>query len=175
MNDPHAYSITVRRSNFEDDFCFEARVKGLPDLAEYGDTFEEAYNLAIDAIEATSDIFEEKGKKIPEPPEVIEDYSGRVTLRLPKSLHRSLSISAEDEGVSLNQYLVSALSCFRGYSVVSSEVNAVSGWYQHNATTFFSDVFRLSNSVERKVESLSSIKVTDFNAFKISKQIACNQ
>lgn len=174
MIDPHAYSITVRRSNFEDDFCFEARVKELPDLAEYGDTFEEAYNLAIDAIEATSNIFEEKGKKFPEPSEIIDDYSGRVTLRLPKSLHRSLSASAEDEGVSLNQYLVGALSCFHGYSCASSEASNLYGWYQYSNTTYIADVIRKKRLSEPSIKSVSSVKVTNINEFKINKQITCN-
>lgn len=174
MIDPHVYSITVRRSNFENDFCFEARVKGLPDIAEYGDTFEEAYNLAIDTIEATADIFEEKGKKIPEPPEVIDDYSGRVTLRLPKSLHRSLSAGAEDEGVSLNQYLVGALSCFHGYSCASSEASNLYGWYQYNNTTYVADVIRRIRLSEPSMKSASRVKVTNFNEFKINKQTAHN-
>lgn len=174
MIDPHAYSITVRRSNFEDDFCFEARVKGLPDLAEYGDTFEEAYNLAIDAIEATADIFEEKGKKLPEPPEVIDDYSGRVTLRIPKGLHRSLSVRAEDEGVSLNQYLVSALSCFSGYSAVLSEAKNTYGWYQYNKTTLFSGGIRRKILADSSAEPVSGVKVINIDEFKINKQLACN-
>ena len=34
----------------------------------------------------------------------------RLTLRLPETLHRKLSHLAEDEGVSLNQYIVYALT-----------------------------------------------------------------
>lgn len=32
-----------------------------------------------------------------------EDFSGRFNLRLPKSLHRNLALTARAEGVSLNQ------------------------------------------------------------------------
>ena len=44
----------------------------------------------------------EDGFKIPEPVSG-EDFSGRFNLRIPKSLHRSLAMSARREGVSLNQ------------------------------------------------------------------------
>lgn len=128
MIDPHAYNITVRRSEFEGDVCFEARVKELPDLAEYGDTFEEAYALATDAIETTAEVFAEKGKPMPVPQEVADDYSGRVTLRLPKSLHRALAESAEDEGVSLNQHLVNVLAYYSGFAASAVRISQGSEW-----------------------------------------------
>ena len=39
-----------------------------------------------------------------------DDFSGKFTLRLPKSLHKLLSIQAEKEGISLNQYALYKLS-----------------------------------------------------------------
>ena len=44
----------------------------------------------------------EDGTEIPEPLSE-EDFSGKFNLRIPKSLHRSLAMSAKREGVSLNQ------------------------------------------------------------------------
>lgn len=40
----------------------------------------------------------------------LEEYSGRLVLRIPRSLHRSLKEAAEIEGVSLNQYMLYKLS-----------------------------------------------------------------
>jgi antitoxin HicB len=37
-------------------------------------------------------------------------YSGKVNLRMPKSLHRDLARRAEEEGVSLNQFMVVTLA-----------------------------------------------------------------
>ena len=37
-------------------------------------------------------------------------YSGKVNLRMPKSLHRDLARRAQQEGVSLNQTIVTALA-----------------------------------------------------------------
>lgn len=128
MIEPNAYNITVRRSEFEGEVCFEARVKELPDLTEYGDTFEETYALAIDAIKTTAEVFAEKGKPMPVPQEVAGDYSGRVTLRLPKSLHRALAGSAEEEGVSLNQHLVNILAYFSGFAAGAMHGSGASEW-----------------------------------------------
>ena len=135
MIDPHTYNITVRRSEFEGEMCFEARVKELPDLAEYGDTFEEAYALAIDAIETTAEVYAEKEKPMPVPQEVADDYSGRVTLRLPKSLHRALAESAEEEGVSLNQHLINILAYFSGFAAGAMHMPSASEWKTVSRTT----------------------------------------
>ena len=96
---PYAYNITVRECAFDGESLFEARVKELPDVREYAESAREAYDLAIDTIETA----------FPASPQ--DQFSGRVTLRLPKSLHRALASAAEDEGVSLNQHLVTALAC----------------------------------------------------------------
>ncbi len=52
--DPKAYNISIRRGTFEGEVLFEARVKELPDLAEYGETYAEAYDLAVDTIETAA-------------------------------------------------------------------------------------------------------------------------
>lgn len=51
----------------------------------------------------------EQGEAIP-PPAYPEEYSGKVVLRIPRSLHRSLAESAEGDGVSLNQYVATLLA-----------------------------------------------------------------
>lgn len=42
--------------------------------------------------------------------ESLKDYSGRIVLRIPRSLHRQLKEAAAMEGVSLNQYMLYKLS-----------------------------------------------------------------
>jgi predicted HicB family RNase H-like nuclease len=110
MIDAADYTISVQRGDFDGEVCFEARVRELPHLAEYGDSSEEAYALAIDSIETTFAVLAEKGKQMPPPQVSASGYSGRVTLRLPRTLHRELSHNAVEEGVSLNQHIVSSLS-----------------------------------------------------------------
>src|SRR5699024_1226162 len=114
MIDPHTYGIEIRHRRIDGEAVYEARVRELPDLAEYADTFDEAYELAIDAIATTAEVLAERGKPMPTPQEPADDWSGRVTLRLPKSLHRALSETADSEGSSLNQHIVNVLSYFSG-------------------------------------------------------------
>lgn len=121
MIDATAYTISIRRAEFDGEDCYEARVKELPDLAEYADSYTEAYELALDAIETTATLLEEQGRRMPAPAIPVDDYSGRVTLRLPKTLHRSLASKADDEGISLNHLLVSVLSTFRGFDAALQE------------------------------------------------------
>lgn len=40
----------------------------------------------------------------------LEDYSGKLVLRIPRSLHKALKEAAKVEGVSLNQYMIYKLS-----------------------------------------------------------------
>jgi predicted HicB family RNase H-like nuclease len=123
MIDASKYTITVRKGLFDGEECFEARIAELPDVAEYADSFAEAYNLAIDTIETTDEIFAERGKTMPPPIIPADDYSGRVTLRLSKSLHRALAKTADDEGVSLNQHLTNILNYYAGYANAEKSIS----------------------------------------------------
>ncbi|MBO4327385.1 MAG: toxin-antitoxin system HicB family antitoxin [Clostridia bacterium] len=40
----------------------------------------------------------------------LSEYSGQFKLRLPRSLHRSLSVHAKEEGISMNQYCLYLLT-----------------------------------------------------------------
>jgi predicted RNase H-like HicB family nuclease len=116
MNEHDSYTIAIRHDVFEGEACFEARVRELPDLVEYGDSYEEAYALAKDGIETTAAVFREKNKAMPPAIRLPDDYSGRVTLRVSKTLHRHLAMQADDECISLNQHIVNALSFYTGFS-----------------------------------------------------------
>ena len=67
MFDANLYNITVRKGNFDGEVFFEAKVKELPDVAEYADSYEEAYLLAIDSLETTAEALAEQGKVMPSP------------------------------------------------------------------------------------------------------------
>ena len=112
--DPHEYNVTVRKIVHEGEILFEARVKELPDVCEYSEIMAEAYDLAIDTIETAAEMYAEAGRYFPPPTVPQDEFSGRVTLRLPKALHRTLALGAEDESASLNQYLVNILAHHTG-------------------------------------------------------------
>lgn len=81
----------------------------LPGCLSVGETIDEAVANAEDAKREWLAAAIEDGYTINEP-DSIENYSGQFKLRIPKSLHKSLSDHAKEEGVSMNQYCVYLLS-----------------------------------------------------------------
>lgn len=127
--DPSQYSIQIRQIEVDGEMVFEARIKELPDVVDYGESVQEAYDLATDTIIGTAEAFLKLGREFPLPAKEDNDYSGRVTLRIPKTMHRHLAMSADSDGVSLNTYIIQALSYFIGKShapVIRSFVSVVS-------------------------------------------------
>lgn len=108
--DPHAYNVTVRRILIDGETTFEARVFELPDVSGFGESAVEAYNVAIEAIDALHEIADAEGTDFPAPAEPEVDFSGRVTLRMSKSMHRAVAQRATSEDVSLNSYIVECVA-----------------------------------------------------------------
>ena len=55
-------------------------------------------------------MFAEKGKAFPPPESEETEFSGRVTLRMSKSLHAAVHRRASVDCVSLNQWIVEAIA-----------------------------------------------------------------
>ena len=81
----------------------------LPGCITCGETVETAVANALDAKKAWLEAAMDGGIEIHEP-DSLEDYSGQFKLRIPRSLHRSLSEHSKREGISMNQYCVYLLS-----------------------------------------------------------------
>jgi len=100
------YTIELR--NTPDEGWF-ARVRELPGCMSQGETSEDAMANIQEAMHLWLEVSLEQGDAIPEPRH--EDaYSGKFVVRVPHSLHRDLAETAEQEGVSLNQYINTALA-----------------------------------------------------------------
>jgi antitoxin HicB len=86
-----------------------AQIKDLPGCLTQGETLEETMANINEARELWIETAYEAGDDIPVPSSD-DSYSGKLLVRMPKSLHRRLAETADQEGVSLNQYIVSLLS-----------------------------------------------------------------
>lgn len=91
---------------------FGARYPDLPGCITCADTIEELYQNAVDAKRAWLTAAIQDGIEIAEPDteQDLTAFSGQFKLRMPKSLHRSLSIHAKNEGISMNQYCLYLLT-----------------------------------------------------------------
>lgn len=105
------YSIRLVRLSEEDGGGWLAEVPELEGCISDGETPDEALTNIQDAIKCWIEFAKEHGMQIPSPQIYKEpEFSGKFTLRIPKSLHRLLTEQAQREGVSLNQYIVSLIS-----------------------------------------------------------------
>jgi predicted HicB family RNase H-like nuclease/DNA-binding phage protein len=116
---PYRISI-VRDHGNPEGHEWTARVEELQGCQAHGNSAEEA----IRGIEAAVDDWIEdalaKGREVPDP-RTAASYSGRLMLRMPRSLHAELSAAAEREEVSLNQFIASSLERGLASSVVATD------------------------------------------------------
>lgn len=103
------YNYIIQPVNDESGSYFYARVLELDGCQSTGETFEEAYENLKEAMEGWIEAKLEGGFKVPLPVGY-DNFSGKFIVRIPKSLHYRLSVEAEQEGVSLNQYALYKLS-----------------------------------------------------------------
>lgn len=88
---------------------FHAQVLEFPGCYAQGDTLEEAYSNLEKAAESWIEVALGQGHEIPEPSSSTT-YSGRIVLRLPRSIHRQAAELAKRNETSLNTFLVSAVA-----------------------------------------------------------------
>lgn len=96
----------------DEDEGFIAVARDLSGCSAFGETQLEALDALQIAISAWIEAAQAVGNPIPQPsrPRAESSYSGKVLLRMPKSLHADLASAASFEGVSLNQHIVSLLT-----------------------------------------------------------------
>ncbi|MBB5348067.1 toxin-antitoxin system HicB family antitoxin [Desulfoprunum benzoelyticum] len=115
MLDAEAYTISIRKEVHDGESYYVGRVAEFPNISSFEGSFEEARATVVDAIQTLKRIADEAGEAFPAPlPIPSDEFSGRVTLRLPKSLHAKVARNAIQEETSLNQYLVTAIASYVG-------------------------------------------------------------
>ena len=93
----------------ESDGSFRAEIMEFPGCIALGSTPAQALATLEEVAESWIEAALGQGQDIPEPMENLE-YSGKLVVRLPKSLHRRAAQAAEREGVSLNSFIVSSIA-----------------------------------------------------------------
>src|SRR5215211_1718655 len=104
-----AYPIVVAPSADGERPQWTAAVRELPGCEATGPTPASAAAAATDAVERWVEDALAQGREVP-PPGAASAHSGRLLVRMPRSLHAELVDASEREGTSLNAYIVAALS-----------------------------------------------------------------
>lgn len=102
------YEIKLRKLTDEEGSGWFAEIPSLPGCMADGGTVEEALESLNDAKTNWIETALELGRIVPEPNN--DDFSGQLRVRMPKSLHRTLSQMAKEQNVSLNQLIIYHLS-----------------------------------------------------------------
>ena len=106
----HYFALNYHRRLYQDDERdWIVEIDDLPGCVADGKTPDEAIANSREAMRVWMESRIASGLDVPEP-SIADDYSGRILLRMPKYIHRRLAIQAQQEGSSLNQYILSLLS-----------------------------------------------------------------
>jgi antitoxin HicB len=103
------YHLSVVREGDEKEQPWTASVEELPGCTSRGKTADEAVSGVQEAMLAWIRVALEEGREIPEPRSTAS-HSGRLLLRMPRTLHGELTRAAERESVSLNQFINDTLA-----------------------------------------------------------------
>ncbi len=104
-----AYPIVLAPATNGDGPGWIASVEELPGCEAHGSTPESAAAGMGDAVERWVREARAAGREVP-PPGAAAAHSGKLLVRMPRSLHAELVRASEREGTSLNAYIVAALS-----------------------------------------------------------------
>lgn len=104
-----AYPIVLACHTNGDGPMWVATVQELPGCEARGATPESAAAGVREAVERWVATAKAEGRDVP-PPGAAAAHSGRLLVRMPRSLHGELVRASEREGTSLNAYIVAALS-----------------------------------------------------------------
>lgn len=99
------YQIVVKWS--DEDQCYLAFAPALQGCMTHGTIPQQAIRNGEDAVALWLEEARKHNDHIPKPTHA---YSGKMTLRMPASMHQKIAEEAEREGVSINQWVLHKLA-----------------------------------------------------------------
>lgn len=103
------YHLLLVRDGEEKGKPWCATVEELAGCTSRGKTSDDALNGVRDAMSTWIETALQEGREVPEPKSATS-HSGRLLLRMPRTLHADLTRASEREGVSLNQFITDVLA-----------------------------------------------------------------
>lgn len=92
----------------EEDQLHIARCIELSNIAAHGETAKDALVELEKVVSETLQWMQEDGEEIPKPLST-RNFKGKLTLRVPSDVHRKLATESVEQGVSINQLILSKL------------------------------------------------------------------
>lgn len=111
------YPTQITEISVEDGGGYMIEIPLLKGCMSDGETIIEALENIKDAKMEWFTYMLENNLPIPEPVD-LNKYSGKFVVRIPKSLHRTISEQSKMEGLSLNQYVANSLAYVAGQKQV---------------------------------------------------------
>ena len=146
----HKHAISIKWS--DEDNGFIATIPGIKSLSAFGSTREQALSEFNIAAKAYFESLKETGRPLPQEHKIIP-YSGQTRLRMPKSLHAALSSGAENEGISLNTYIITLLSERHIERKLIKEVTDLKRMLEIMNSRIISDTHNANHSIHKIEES----------------------
>lgn len=107
---PYTFTIGKDKEHNGEEY-FYVQVNELPGCASDGTTPEQALKNVKDAMYDWIETCLLNGEKVPTP----DRFSGRFTVRIAPSLHKDLVVKANEEGISINQFISTAIARAVGF------------------------------------------------------------
>lgn len=115
------YPFSVFQSAVEGHIFWVAKSNYLRGCVGQGDSQEEAIEELKENEKSWLETAKKAGIPIPQVTVIrMEDYSGKMTLRMSPSVHREAAMYAKYEGISLNQYVNNALITYNEKMAITS-------------------------------------------------------
>jgi antitoxin HicB len=143
---------------------YHAEILEFPGCFAQGETVEKAYNNLEEAAQSWIETTLSQGHVIPEPSANL-NYSGRIALRLPTSIHEHAAHLAERNDTSLNTFIVSAISAKVGaeelYNTLAERFeNKLPITHTYNFLIIPSNVQQTSHMFEKKLIHPLEVRTT---------------
>lgn len=107
------YEFKMYQAQVEEHMLWVAESEILNGCSAQGDTAQEAYSALETAEQEWLETAKELGWNIPDIPiRELKVYSGKVALRISPMVHKAAAEYAEEQGISLNQYIGDAILAY---------------------------------------------------------------
>jgi len=141
----------------DEDEGFIAVAPDLPGCSAFGESQHEALTELQSAIAAWIEAARAAGNPIPEPSQPALDnfYSGKILVRMPKSLHAQLAQGAKTEAASLNQYIVFLLTWATTHRTLTADWTSTVGL----GPTYYGPVVMTGAGISSPRGTLSAVQI----------------